>query len=181
MQEWPVLPDLGALAPGLQFAAGAIAVVLAQCVIVAGKGLLAWWRATGELAFSPADPSRIWAELRGLRAECATSAANLETVVARFRDAAMAQTARRAASVDRLGQMQHALDENAATIASLGRQKVELELVQEQLLLQLQRQDGELDSRSAALATAEQTIALLQGLIGTPDRAPRPAPRHAAV
>lgn len=179
MQEWLVLPDLGALAPGAHFAAGAIAVVLAQCVIVAGRRLLAWWRATGELAFPPGDPSRIWAELKELRAGCATSAANLETVVARFRNAAMAQMARRTGSVDRLGQMQHALDENAATIVALEQQKAELELVQEQLLLQLQRQDGELDSRSVALATAEQTIALLQGLIGASGRPPPPATRRA--
>jgi len=180
MLEWLVLSDFGAHAPGLDFAAGAIAVVLVLCVIVAGRSLLGWWRATGELAFPPGDPSRIWAELKELRAECATSASNLETVVARFRDAAMAQIAERDGSIDRVAQMQRTFDENAATIVALEQQKVELELVQEQLLLQLQRQDGELASRLVALAAAEETIALLQGLIGFSDRTPPPAPRRAA-
>jgi hypothetical protein len=180
MLEWLVLPDFGALAPGLHFAAGAIVVMLVQGVIVAGRGLLAWWRATGELVFPPGDPSRIWAELKELRAECATSVTNLESVVGRFRDAAMAKIAERDGGIDRLARMQRAFDDNAATIVWLEQQKVELELVQEQLLLQLERQDGELASRSVALATAEQTIALLQGLIGASDRMPPPAPRRVA-
>jgi len=179
MHEW-LVSDFGALAPGVHFAAGAIAVVLVQCVIVAGKGLLAWWHATRELEFPPGDPSRIWTELKELRAECATSATNLEAVVARFRDAATAQMAKRAGGIDRLGQMQHVLDENAGTIVSLEQQKFELELVQEQLLLQLERQDGELSSRAAALVTAEHTIALLQGFAGIADRSPPSAPRRAA-
>ena len=179
MHEWLVLPDLGALAPGLHFAAGAIAVVLVQAVIVAGRSLLVWWRATRELEFPPDDPTRIWAELKELRAECATSATNLESVVARFRNAAMAQMAERAGSIDRLRELQQALGEKAATIAALEQQTAELELVQEQLLLQLQRQDGELGSRSAALATAEETIALLRGLIGIPEHAPPAVPRRA--
>jgi hypothetical protein len=149
-----------------------------QCVIVAGKSLLVWWRATRALEFPPDDPSRIWAELKELRAGCATSATNLESVVARFRDAAMAQMAERAGSIDRLREMEQALDEKAAVIISLEQEKAELELVQEQLVLQLQRKDGELGSRSAALATAEETIALLQGLIGRPVQPP--APRRAA-
>ena len=180
MHEWLSVPDVGASASGLHFAAGAIAVVLVQCVIVAGRSLLLWWRATRALEFPPDAPSRIWGELKELRADCATSATNLEGVVARFRDAAMAQMAERAGSVDRLREMQQALDEKAAMIISLEQEKAALELVQEQLVLQLQRTDGELDSRAAALATAEQTIALLQGLIGIPDRAPPPAPRRAA-
>jgi len=178
MHEWLALPDLGALAPGLQVAAGAIAVVLVQCVIVAGRSLLGWWRAPRALEFPPDDPNRIWAELRELRAECATSAAGLETVVARFRDAALARIAERAGCAERLQEMQRALEAKAATIVSLEQQSAELELVQEQLLLQLQRQDGELGSRSAALAAAEETIALLRGLIGIPDHAP--PPRRAA-
>jgi hypothetical protein len=52
--------------------------------------------------------------------------------------------------------------------------------VQEQLLLQLVRQDGELSSRSATLANAEQTIALLQGLVGISGQAAPPAPRRSA-
>lgn len=175
MHEWLSFSDVGALASGLHFAAGAIAVVLVQCVIVAGKSLLVWWRATRALEFPPDDPSRIWAELKELRAGCATSATNLESVVARFRDAAMAQMAERAGSIDRLREMEQALDEKAAVIISLEQEKAELELVQEQLVLQLQRKDGELGSRSAALATAEETIALLQGLIGSREHSPRRA------
>jgi hypothetical protein len=180
MHEWLVFPDFGGLAPGLNFAAGALAVVLVQCVIVAGRSLLAWRRASGHLEFPPHDPTRIWTELKQLRAACATSATNLESVVARFRQAAMAKMAERTGDADQLARLRSAFDEMAATIASLEQEKVELELVQEQLLLQLERQDGELGSRSAALATAEQTIALLQGLIGIPDRAPPPPPRRAA-
>src|SRR5215831_5908016 len=174
MHDWLVLPDIGALAPGLDFAAGAIAALLVQCVIVAGRRLLAWWRASRALDFPPDDPNRIWAEVRQLRAECATSAANLESVVARFRQGAMARIAERAGSADRLEHLRRALDEKAARIATLEQQNVDLELVQEQLLLQLVRQDGELNSRAAALATAEQTIGLLQGLIGLPESAPPP-------
>jgi hypothetical protein len=179
MHEW-LVPDLGALAPGLHVAAGAIAVVLALCVIVAGKRVLAWWRATAQLEFPPGDPSRIWTELKELRAECATSATNLEAVVARFRDAAKARVDTRAGNADRLEHLRSALEERTAAIAALEQQNFKLELVQEQLLLQLQRQDGELASRAAALVTAAQTIALLQELTGLSDRAPPPAPRRAA-
>ena len=62
MHEWLAFSDLGALAPGHHFAAGALAVVLVQCVIVAGKGFLAWWRVSGQLEFPPDNPNRIWAE-----------------------------------------------------------------------------------------------------------------------
>jgi hypothetical protein len=175
MHELLGVPDVGALASGLHFAAGAIVVVLVQCVIVAAKSLVVWWRATRALEFPPDNPTRIWGELKELRAECATSATNLETVVAQFKDAAMAQMGERAASADRLRELQQALDERAATILSLEQEKAELELVQEQLVLQLQRKDGELGSRSAALVTAEETIALLQGLIGSRDQPPRRA------
>jgi hypothetical protein len=180
MHEWLGLPDLGAPAPGLHFAAGALAVVLVHCLIVVGRSLLAWWRASRKLEFPPGDPTRIWSELRQLRAACATSATNLESVVARFRTVAMARMAERAGDAERLAHLRVAFDENAATIASLEQQTAELELVQEQLLLQLERQDGELSSRSATLANAEQTIALLQGLVGISDHAPPPAPRRAA-
>lgn len=179
MHEWLVFPDPGALAPGYHFAAGALAAVLVQCVIAAGKRFLAWWRASGRLEFPPDDPRRIWAELKELRVECAASAANLETVVARFKDAAMAQMARRDDGADRFRRLQRALDEKATIVAELEQKKVELELTQEQLLLQLCRQGEELDSRSAELATAEQTIALLNGLIGLPDRT-KAAPHQAA-
>jgi hypothetical protein len=180
MHEWLVLPDLGAHAPGYHFAAGALAVVLVQCVIVAGKSFVAWWHASGHLEFPPDNPTRIWGELKQLRAECATSASNLETVVARFKDAATARVVERASSAARLQRLQRALDEKATAIAELEQQRAELELLQEQLLLQLQRQGEELSSRAAELATAEQTIALLNGLIGLPDRTKPPAPRRAA-
>jgi hypothetical protein len=180
MHEWLVAPDFGALAPGLHFAAGAIAVVLVQAVIVAGKGLLAWWRGSRALEFPPEDPTRIWAELKDLRGECTASATSLESVVAKLKDAAAAQIVLRRNAADRLDSLQRALDEQAATVAALEQQKTELELVQEQLLLQLQRQDGELGSRSDALANAQRTIALLQGLIGMPEHAPPQSPRRAA-
>ena len=63
MHEWLVLPDLGAFAPGLYFAAGALAVTLVQSAIVACKILWAEWRAARRQEFPPDDPTRIWAEL----------------------------------------------------------------------------------------------------------------------
>ena len=65
-------------------------------------------------------------------------------------------------------------------IAQLEQQTAGLELLKEEHLLQLRRQDEALSSRAAELATAEQTIALLNGLIGLPDRTKPPAPRRAA-
>jgi succinate dehydrogenase/fumarate reductase flavoprotein subunit len=180
MHDWLVFSDFSALAPGFHFAAGAIAVALVQGVIVAGRSFLAWWRASGRLEFPPDSPTRIWAELKELRAGCATSATNLEAVVARFGDAARAKVAERANGAARLQRLQRALDEKAAVIAGLEEKKAELALVQEQLLLQLHRQDEELRTRATELATAEQTIKLLNGLIGLPDRAKPPAPRRAA-
>jgi hypothetical protein len=180
MHDWLVFPDLGAPAPGYHFAAGAIAVVLVQCAIMICRSFLAWWRASGRLEFAPDNPARIWAEVKELRAGCATSATNLEAVVARFRDAALAQMAERAGGAARFLRLQRALDEKVTVIAELEQQKAELELMKEQHLLQLHRQDEELSSRSAELATAEQTIALLNGLIGLPDCTKPPAPRRAA-
>jgi hypothetical protein len=180
MHEWLAFSDSGAVAPGWHFAAGALAVVLVRCVIVAGKRFVAWWRASGELAFPPDNPTRIWAELKELRAECTASAANLETAVVRFRDAATARVTERTSGAVRFQRLQRALDDKATMIAELERQKAELELVQEQLLLQLHRQGDELESRATELATAEQTIALLNGLIGLPDRTKPPTPRRAA-
>ena len=180
MHEWLVFPDSGPLAPEYHFAAGALAVVLVLCVIVAGKRFLAWWHASGRLEFPPDSPSRIWAEVKELRAGCAMSATHLEAVVARFKDAATARVGERASSAARFQRLQRAFDEQATMIAGLEQQKAELELVQEQLLLQLHRQGEELGSRLTELATAEQTIALLNGLIGLPDRTKPPAPRRAA-
>src|SRR5262249_49594250 len=115
MHEWLLLTDLGAdlgaLAPAVHFAAGALAVMLRRAVVVAARDLLAWWRASRTLAFPPDDPTRIWAEFKELRGACVASATNLETVVARFKEAATARIAERAGSVDRLQQMQRALAE----------------------------------------------------------------------
>ena len=185
MHEWLALsgfalPDLGAWAPAAHFAAGALAVTLVQGVIVAG----ARWarrRAARRRAFRPGDLREIWAELGQMRAECAASAANLETVVARFKDTATAHLVERDGNLDRLERLQRALDEKASVIGDLEQQKAALELLQEQHVLELQRQDAQLSSRATALATAEQTIALLHGLIGRPELAQPPAPKRAAV
>jgi Skp family chaperone for outer membrane proteins len=181
MHEWPVLPELGALTPGLQFAAGALTVTLVQCVIVLGATVLARWRAARKYQFAPDNPRRIWAEFRQLRADCTTSAANLEAAVARLRDTALAQMVERGSSAHQLERLQRALDEQASMIGDLERQKAELELMKERHLLQLHRQDAELSSRSNALATGERTIALLRGLLGKSDRAQAPAPDRSAV
>jgi hypothetical protein len=179
MHEWLAFPEFGALAPGYHFAAGVLAVVLVQCVIVAIRSFVAWWGVSGRLEFPPDNPTRIWGELKELRAECATSAASLETAVARLRDTAMAKAAESTGSVARLQRLERALDGKATVIVELEQQKAELELVQEQLLLQLYRKDEELGVRAAELATAEETIALLNGLIGLPDRTKPSAPRQA--
>ena len=182
MHESLALPDLGALAPGLYFAAGALVVTLVQGAIVACKALWAEWRASRRQEFPPDDPTRIWAELKQLRAECATSATGLETVVSRLRDAIMTEVVERDARADRLERLQRTLEEKSATIGDLEQQKAALELLRETHLLQLQRQDEELGSRSSALAAAEQTIALLRGLIGRSDRVVQaPVPTRRAV
>ena len=182
MHEWLALPDLGALAPGLYFATGALAVTLAQSAVVGCKALWAGWRAARRQEFPPDDPTRIWAELRQLRAECAASAGNLETVVGRLRDAAMAEVVERDARADRLEHLRRTLAEKSSTIGDLVQQKAALELVKETHVLQLHRQDEELASRSTALATAERTIALLRGLIGRNDRVvPTPVPTRRAM
>src|SRR5262249_23910046 len=118
MHEW-AFPDFGALAPAYHVAAGALAAGLGLCVLVAARRLLARWRAPGALTSPPRNLARIWAELRELRGECAASAANLETVVARFRDIA---TVKIAARDNRAGQLEHLrreLDAKAAVIAGL--------------------------------------------------------------
>ena len=184
MHEWLALsgfalPDLGALAPAVHFAAGVVAVMLVQGVIVAW----ARWarrRAARRRAFRPGDPRAIWSELGRMRAECAASIANLEAAVARLKDTAQAHHAGRGSNVEPIERLQRALDEKAAIIRHLEQQKTELELLKEGHVLELRRQDEQLSSRAAALATAEQTIALLHGLIGRPELAPPPAPKRAA-
>ncbi len=173
MREWLVWPDVGELAPGLVFAAGAVAVVVLQCAIVACAGWLARWRASR--AFAPDDPRRIWAELKELRADCATSAAGLETAVARLKDKAAAHVAERNSTTERLQRLQDALDQRGSLIDALERQVAELELLRARHELELQRRDEELASRSDALASAEKTIALLQGMLDVAGRARFPS------
>jgi hypothetical protein len=181
MHELPVFPDLGALTLGFQFAAGAVAVTLVECVVLVCVFLLAKWRAARRHAFPPDNPKRIWAELKQLRAECVTSAANLEAAVARLKDTAMVQLVESGSSAHQLQRLQCALDQQASAIGSLERQKAELELSNERHQLQLRRQDAELSSRSSALATAEQTIALMRGLLGKSARTQSPVPNRSAV
>ncbi len=178
MHEWLVLPDFGAVAPGHHFAAGALAVTLLQCVIVACADRLARRRAE-RTEFPPRDPGRMWAELRRLRADCATSAANLETAFAQLKDRAMAQMVERGSSAHELARLQRTLDEKNAVIGTLERRKAELELLRERHLLELARKDEELSARSDALANAERTIVLLRGVLARPAAAPVPLPQRA--
>ena len=174
MHEWLVWPDfgalLGAVAPGLEFAAGALTVAVLQWVIVACAGWLA--RRRGRAAvFPPDNPRRIWAELKELRADCATSTANLETAVAQLKDKATAHLMERTSSAQELQRLQDALDQRASLIDALERQVAELELLRARHALELQRRDEELGRRSDALASAEKTIALLQGMLDVAGRA----------
>ena len=179
MHEWLVWPDFGALAPEHMFAAGAITVTLVQCVIVACAGWLARRRGRSQV-FPPDDPRRIWAELKELRAECATSTANLETAFVQLKDRATAYLRERGSRAQQLQHLQDALDQRASLIDALERQIAELELVQARHALELQRRDEELGSRSDALASAQQTIALLHGMLDVAGRAGPRVPSRAA-
>ena len=179
MHEWIVLPDFGALAPRHLFAAGAMPVTVVQCAIVVCASLLARRRAARTQEFPPADPRQIWAELKHLRADCATSAADLEGAVAKLKDKALARMIERGSNTHQLQVLQRALDEKASIIGALEQQKAELEVLKERHLLQLHRKDVELSACADALANAEQTIALLRGMLDMPDRAQAPAPRRA--
>jgi septal ring factor EnvC (AmiA/AmiB activator) len=136
MHEWLVWPDLGALAPGLVFAAGAMTLAVLQCAIVACARWLARRRARAQV-FPPDDPRRIWAELKELRADCATSAANLETAVAKLKDKTTAHLMERNSGAQELQRLQDALDQRATLIDALERQVAELELLRTRHALEL--------------------------------------------
>jgi hypothetical protein len=178
MREWLVWPDfgavLGALAPGLVFAAGALTVALLQCAIVACAGWLARRRGRAQ-AFPPDDPRRIWTELKELRADCMASTTSLETVVAQLKDRTTTHVQERNSSAERLQRLQDALDQRASLIDALERQVAELELLRARHVLELQRRDEELGRRSDALASAENTIALLKGMLDVAGRARFPS------
>jgi hypothetical protein len=170
MREWLVWPDLGALlgalAPWVVFAAGALTVVLLRWVIVAGA------RAQ---TFRPDDPRRIWAELKELRADCAACTTELEAAVAQLKTRTTAHLTERHGNVQELQRLQEALEQRAALTDALERQVAELELLRTRHELELQRRDEELASRSDALASAEKTIALLQGMLDVAGRARFPS------
>jgi hypothetical protein len=173
MREWLVWADLGAVAPGLMFAAGALTAVLVQCAIVA---CVRWLRrrARGQV-FPPDDPRRVWAELTELRADCATSATKLETAFVRLRDKTTAHLVERNSNAQELQRLQEALAQRCTLIDALERQVAELELLRARNALELQRRDEELVSRSDALANAEKTIALMQGMLDVAGRARFPS------
>jgi hypothetical protein len=177
MREWLVWPDLGAvfgvLAPGLVFAAGALTVVLVQCAIVA---CVRWLRRRARArVFAPDDPRRVWAELTELRADCATSTAKLETAVAQLKGKTTAHLVERHSNAQELQRLQEAVAQRGALIDALERQVAELELLRARNALELQRRDEELASRSDALANAEKTIALMQGMLDVAGRARFPS------
>ncbi len=178
-REWLAWPDLGALAPEHVFAAGALTATVVQCAIVACAGRLARRRKRA-LAFPPDDPRRIWGELKELRAECAASTSNLETMVAQLKDRTEAHLADRSSSAEELRRLQDAVDQGASRIDTLERQVVALELVKARHELELQRKNEELASGADALARAEQTIALLRGMVDVPGLARPRVPSRAS-
>ena len=175
MREWLVWPDLGALfgalAPWVVFAAGALTVVLLRWAIVAGARALARRGQT----FPPDDPRRVWTELKELRADCAACTTELEAAVAQLKTRTTAHLTERHGNVQELQRLQEALDQRAALTEALERQVAELELLRTRHELELQRRDEELASRSDALASAEKTIALLQGMLDVAGRARFPS------
>jgi|SRR5579871_39807 len=179
MREWLIRLDFGTIAPWLVFAAGALAAILLQYPIVAGVGWLSRRRARAQM-FPPDDPRRILAELRELRAGCATSTASLEAAVERLKDRATAHLREHTCSTQEIQRLQDALDQRVSLIDALERQVAELELLRARHVLELKRKDEELGSRSDALASAEQTNALLRGMLDVQGRArPRPSSRAA--
>jgi hypothetical protein len=168
MREWLSWPEFGAVAPALVFAAGALTAILLRRAIVFVAGRLTRRRAR---AFAPDDPRRIWAELKELRSDCAACATGLEAAVARLKDTTTAHLRERNRNAEQLQRLREARDQSGALIEALERQVAEHELLRAHHGMELQRKDEELARRSHALANAEQTNALLRGMLDVQGRA----------
>jgi chromosome segregation ATPase len=176
MTEWLMLMNVAALPPDALFAAGAMTVTLVQCVIVAWVRRQARRRAARTHEFAPANPDRIWAELKQLRADCETSTTNLEVSVATLKEKALGRIQELGSKAHEVQHLHRALEEKSSVIGALEDQKADLERWRERHLLQLHRKDEELSTRADALATAERTIALLKGMLEFPEVARTVAP-----
>ncbi len=111
-----------------------------------------------------------------LRAECDTSAANLEDGVTQLKQMVLARVRELERAATEMRQLRRELKDKSATIDVLEQAKSDLELWKARHLLELRRKDEELGANAEALATAEQTIAILRGLVDPHDRSRRPTP-----
>jgi hypothetical protein len=120
----------------------------------------------------PAARARLRQDRERLREACDVSAADLEAAVSGLKHKALerVRALERTAREARL--LRAELVEKRERIAELQRVNAALELSTEEQLLRLQRQEDELRARASALATAEQTIALLRDALHVPGRAP---------
>jgi len=178
MDAWLLLMrQADALPPAVIFAAGAASLVLVQFAVVVFRRLLARHRTARTAAYAVRDPRRLRAEAERLREACDVSAASLETGIARLKQRALERVRELERVTNEAQDLRRALAEKSATLAALERVKAELELAQEKHLLELRRREDELRARADALAAAQQTIALLRGMIDRPGRAANRAAR----
>jgi chromosome segregation ATPase len=180
MDAWLVIRQAEALPPGVIFAAGAALVALVQYVTVVFRRLLARRRAARAAEYAVRDPRRLRADAERLREACDVSAANLETGVARLKQRALERVRELDHAMGEVRDLRRDLAEKAAKIADLARAKADLELWKEKHLLDLRRQQDELRARADGLAAAQQTIALLRGMLDRPERARSQTPSRAA-
>jgi len=181
MDAWLLLiRQAEALPPAVIFAAGAASAVLVLCATVAVRRLPARRHAARTEAYGIRDPRRLRADAERLREACDVSAASLETGIARLKQRALERVRAfdRVTSVAR--DLRRALAEKAAVITDLEHAKADLELAKEKHLLELRRQEEELRARADALAAAQQTIALMRGMLDRPGRALPPTASRAA-
>jgi hypothetical protein len=178
MSAWLAMHRLDALSPAVAFAAGVIALAVIQGIVLACWKLLGRRPDTDARWQSPANPQRQRDDIERLRAACDASAANLESGVARLKQTALERVRELERAASELRRVRRELKDKAATIGALERAKSDLELWRERHLLVLKRKDEELGASADALATAEQTIALLRGMIDPLGRARVPMPRR---
>jgi chromosome segregation ATPase len=180
MDAWLLIRQAEALPPAVIFAAGAVSAVLVLRATVAVRRLLARHRAARADAYAIRDPRRLRADTERLREACDASAANLETGMARLKQRALARVRELDRVAGEVEDLRCDLAEKSAIIADLERVKADLELAKEKHLLELRRQEEELRARADALAAAQQTIALMRGMLDRPGRALSPTASRAA-
>jgi chromosome segregation ATPase len=181
MDAWLLIHQAEALPPAVIFASGAVSIAIVQCVVVVARRLLARHRAARTADYAIRDPRRLRADAERLREACDASTANLETGIARLKQRTLERVRELARVTGEVQDLRRELAEKSAVTAESERAKAALELAKEKHLLELRRQDDELRARAEALAAAQQTIALLRGMLegsgrerpSTPSRAAR--------